>query len=356
MEINYQEIIRYFNIEGEIDGVEPFGNGLINKTFRLYNKEKADAPDYLMQRINSDVFADVPGMTSNLELVTTHLRKKKNTDYFLTPIATLSGDLVHRTNENHYWRMFLFLKDLRSYDKAPNNQYVYEGAKAFGQFVRDMSDFPAEKLHTILPEFHHLGKRFEQLRLAKNSANSARMTKCVSLFKKAELQYDRLGEMVTSIEQKIFPVRVTHNDTKFNNVLFKENGESGCVIDLDTTMSGIIHYDFGDGLRTGAVDCDEDEKDLEKITIQNDNLQTYCQGYLAPLQDVLSPVEIKFLPLAAPYMALIMSVRFLTDYLNNDTYYHIKYPEQNFMRAACQMRLSELFYEKREVVENLTGQ
>lgn len=345
MEIAFQEIIANFDLEGSIVGVEPFGNGLINKTFRLHN-QNSNSPDYLMQGINGNVFHDIPGMTNNLEQITDHLSSKSQ-NAFLTPIRTLTGDLIHQTREGQSWRLFLFLEGYESFDTAPNTNYVFEGAKAFGSFIRDMCDFPAEQLNVVIPDFHNLGMRFEQLTLAKTNANTERLEKCSFLIENAELQYARLEEMVKVIDQKIFPIRVTHNDTKFNNVLFKSNGEAGCVVDLDTTMPGIVHYDFGDGLRTGVVDCDEDEEDLEKVIIDNDKLQAYCHGFLEPLKDTLTPIEIEFIPLAAPYMALIMGVRFLTDYLNNDVYYHIEYPDQNYLRARCQMRLGELFYEKR---------
>jgi len=353
MEVAFQNIIEHFQIEGRVAKVIPHGNGLINKTFRLFNHHST-APDYLMQRINAKVFHDVSGIAKNLRSITRHLRTKKvEQDGILTPISTLSGDLFYRSKEGHYYRMFVFLKDLDCFDKAPNSQYVYEGALAFGRFLKDMHDFPAEKLTVTIPHFHHLGNRFQQLLVAKKEASKDRLSKTLPLFAKAEKQYENLQDLITAIEQNKIPVRATHNDTKFNNVLFRKSGEAACVIDLDTTMPGFVHYDFGDGLRTGAVDFNEDEKDLEKINLQNEHLETYCQGYLNPLKDILCPLEIRLLPLAAPYMALIMSVRFLTDYLMNDTYYHIDYQEQNFMRARCQMRLSELFYKRKEVIERL---
>lgn len=351
MEIAFQEIIANFDLEGTIGEVEPFGNGLINRTFRLHN-QNSNSPDYLLQGINGNVFHDIPGMMANLENVITHLANKSQA-VSLTPIKTLTGNLIHRTSDDRSWRMFLFLEGYESFDTAPNTNYVYEGAKAFGSFIRDMSDFPAEQLNVVIPEFHNLGKRFEQLQLAKTNANAERLEKCAALIENAELQYARLEEMVKAIHQRIFPIRVTHNDTKFNNVLFKSNGEAGCVVDLDTTMPGIVHFDFGDGLRTGVVECDEDEKDLKKLIINEDKLQAYCNGFLEPLKDTLTKKEIEFLPLAAPYMALIMGVRFLTDYLNDDVYYHIEYPDQNYLRARCQIRLGELFYEKRGMVEGL---
>ncbi|WP_462251234.1 phosphotransferase enzyme family protein [Ekhidna sp.] len=355
MGIVFDEIIKHFDINGEIAHVSPHGNGLINKTFRLHNKQ-ANAPDYLMQRINGDVFHDIAGMTSNLLLITTHLKNKEvgnNSFVSLTPVATHSGEFLFKSNDDHFWRIFLFLKDLISFDKALNIEYVYEGAKGYGQFIKEMNDFPVEKLHVVIPDFHHLGKRLEQLNSAKERANLERISKCSSLFEVAELQYDRLKEMITSVNENLLPIRVTHNDTKFNNILFDSNGKSACVVDLDTAMPGIVHYDFGDGMRTGAVECAEDENDFNKITLKGDKIKAYCEGYLNPISDLLTSIELKFLPLAPSYMALIMSVRFLTDYLNNDNYYRIEYPEQNYMRARCQLKLSELFYEQREFIEDI---
>ena len=352
MGLDYQKIITHFDLEGEIGKVEAFGNGLIHQTFRLHNQD-ASAPDYLLQRINDHVFHDITGMTANLEYVTSHLSKKyENANKaFLDPIKTGSGELIHRTSDNQYWRVFVFLKGYQSFDTSPGISYVYEGAKAFGNFIKDMSDFPVEKLKAVIPDFHHLGSRFEQLGFAKKNGDRERLNQSAELIKIAELQYKRLEEMVTAIEENLFPLRVTHNDTKFNNVLFQSNGEARCVIDLDTTMPGVVHYDLGDGLRTGAVDCDEDEKDLEKVAVNDEKLTTYCRGFIEPLKNTLAPIEIRYLPLAASYMALIMGVRFLSDFINNDSYYHIEYPDQNFRRARCQIRLGELFYEKRQLVE-----
>ena len=351
--VPYSEIFEKFRIDGEIVKAIPFGNGLINKTFRLHNAD-INAPDYLLQRINDEVFSDIPKMTDNLRNVTSHLRKNKEdaADSVLTAVPTHKGNLIHVGSDNDYWRMFLFLKNLRSYDQAPDVAYVKEGAKAFGQFVKEMSDFSPENLHVVIPDFHHLGKRIRQLNTAKLKASKERKKFADSLFNDIDIQCKRVAEMLRCIDEGRLSTRVTHNDTKFNNVLFSTDGEARCVVDLDTTMPGIIHYDFGDGIRTGTVDCKEDESDPKKIAVQDERLQAYCEGYLEPLLDILSPIEIQFLPLAAPYMSLIMAVRFLTDYLNEDIYYHIQYPDQNLARATCQMRLSMLFYEKRDSIKN----
>lgn len=358
MGLAYDQIIANFNVEGAIGKVEPFGNGLINKSFRLHNKV-TDAPDYLMQCVNDHVFPNIPALTANLEQVTTHLRNKncnknaKNT--CVIPVLTSSGNLVYEAKDKSYWRLFVFLKGCRSYERAPNSRYVYQGARAFGTFVRDMSDFPADRLHVVIPDFHNLKARFEELRIAKPGAREARLTKCRGLLRSVELQYSRVREMMSHIDKGDFPIRITHNDTKFNNVLFKHNGEAACVVDLDTTMPGIVHYDFGDGLRTGVVSCAEDEEDLPKVMIDEEKLEAYCYGFLEPLKDLLNPLETQFLSSAAMYMALIMSVRFLADYLNDDRYYDIRYPEQNFVRVRCQLRLAELFYEKRGLIERLVS-
>ena len=352
MGIDYQYIISNFRIEGEIDSVTPYGNGLINKTYLLQNRYP-NVPDYLLQRINHNVFDDIKGLISNLEMVTSHLKNKSHhQDSLLIPIATITESLVY-VYQGQYWRVFLFLKELKSYDKAINLNYVYEGAKAFGKFVSDMRDFPTHKLNIVIPNFHHLGTRFEELKKARTNAESTRVTESAELHEEGVVLFQMLQEMMASIDQNAFPIRVIHNDTKFNNVLFNSNGEASCVIDLDTVMPGIIHYDFGDGLRTGAVECSEDERDLNKVFIKEEKLEAFCRGYLEPLGNILTPTEIRFLPLAPTYMTFIMAVRFLTDFLNGDSYYLVKYHNQNLIRARCQMKLSKLFYEKRGALDDL---
>lgn len=345
-EYDFSGIIRKFMIRGNINESFPYGNGHINSTYRLVNRD-SDFPDYLLQRVNHEVFTDISGMMQNIEYVTSHIRKKlvnQQLNYYervLTLVHTTEGSR-YVEYQGQFWRLFKFMSSLQSYDEAPTIHHAYEGAHAFGNFLNQLSDFEPSRLNVTIHNFHDLNFRLGQLFEAIEVADEQRLSMA-----KEELYYvsESTQEMLKLHEMTmkgVFPMRVVHNDTKFNNVLFNGVGKASCVIDLDTVMPGFVHYDFGDGVRTGTVTCSEDSEDLQSVDLDIEKFEAFTQGYLDGVGNVLTKEELATLPLSTAYMAYIIGVRFLTDYLRGDVYYKVKYPSHNHVRAKCQLKLSEI--------------
>jgi hypothetical protein len=336
---NTQQLAGHFQLRGGIASTTAFGTGHINDTFRIKNTE-ASAPDYLLQRINHLVFPDVGPMMDNIAKVTGHLKAKTGSQYTsLTIIPTHESTLFFRDETGNYWRVFIFMKELVSYDIVETPEQIYEGGKAFGAFLRDLSDFPAADLFTTLPRFHDVPWRVRNLRRAADQDVKKRVSQSREWVKYALDQADLMSQVQRLGDQGKLPLRVTHNDTKFNNVLLDRQGKGRCVIDLDTVMPGYVHFDFGDGVRTSVSTAAEDEKDIDNIHIDLDRYRAYANGYLEVTRDILTPLELEYLPLSGAMLAYIMGIRFLTDFLSGDVYYKIHHPEHNLQRARAQLTL-----------------
>ena len=344
--IKAEIIIGKFAIEGKMDRAEPFGNGHINDTFHIVSVV-ASCPDYLLQRVNHEVFKDVPGMMNNIWQVTEHINKKNNSTNNLSEkqetlelIKTNEGDLYSKDENGSFWRVFVFKKGLKSYDLVETNDQAYEGAKAFGLFFKLLSDFPADSLTHTIPNFHNIILRLQTLKECIQKYPEGR-----TLEVKKEIKFvfdiaDKMCEIETLNNAGKIPLRVTHNDTKFNNVLLSKEDKGICVIDLDTVMPGVVHYDFGDGIRTGKTNAEEDELDLNLVQFDIYKYEAFAAGYLDSTRDILSAIEVQYLGISGALFAYIMGVRFLTDYISHDVYYKIGYPTQNINRARCQFELT----------------
>ncbi|WP_422360551.1 phosphotransferase enzyme family protein [Reichenbachiella sp.] len=342
-----EHVFGAFDAPIQVKSIEPFGGGLINDTFRVRNKEEG-GDGFLLQRINHEIFKDVTGLMHNMELVTEFLNEKisssklQGTCETLQIIPTKNGTSFFQDENGNFWRVVKFLKGYQSYDYVETPDQAYQGAKAFGQFMLLLDNFPVQNLKETIPSFHDIIKRLDTFNEVVSSVEKSDRVKAC----KKEIRYvNDLAEQMSVIEHlrrsgKIKD-RVTHNDTKFNNVLLKEDFSSHCVIDLDTVMPGIVHYDFGDGVRTSAGTAEEDEKDLSMVDIDMEKFKGFAQGFIETSKDVLHPLEIEHLALSAPLLAYIMGVRFLTDYLAGDVYYKIKHETHNLDRARCQLRFTK---------------
>jgi hypothetical protein len=300
-----------------------------------------------LQKINHNVFKDVDLMMNNMVLVTNHIKTKikKSSHPFgqqetLNIIPTLEGKYYHKDDQGFYWRTFEFLKGLKSYDFVETTDQAYEGAKAFGQFLVFLDDFPVQKLGESIPGFHDIILRLKTFQETLGNSYKSREQLC-----KSEINYVMsLGDRMSQIEKLrikgIIKERVTHNDTKFNNVLLTKDDVGKCVIDLDTVMPGVVHYDFGDGVRTSAGTSLEDETDFRKIDLDMGKFEAFSEGYLDATRSVLDPVEVDSLALSGPLFSYIMGVRFLTDFLSGDNYYKIEFEDQNLQRARCQLEFT----------------
>ena len=355
-----EQITGFFKLKGSVRGITPVGNGHINDTFRLINAEPS-APDYLLQRINHEVFRNVPELMMNIWQVTGHIKEKVLADFVeyggqqtLTIISTRDNRLFHRDEKGNYWRMFIYLKDLHSFDGVPSVEQIYEGAKAFGHFLKILADFPLRGLKATIPDFHDVILRQEYLKRAVERNQCGRLQRVEDLVDFAFRISGQMAEIEKLGRSGKLPRRVTHNDCKFNNVMLDQNGKGRCVIDLDTVMPGLVHYDFGDGVRTTTSTVEEDEADLQRIQVDLPRYEAFANGYLEAAGDLLQPLEVEYLALSGALFAYLMGIRFLTDYLEGDVYYKTRYPEQNFRRARCQLDLTGKLLEARPQLDDIT--
>lgn len=329
------DIVSRFEITGKVTDVKPMGEGLINDTYKVFT-DGSDKSQYVLQRVNNAIFQDVDMLMDNIDKVTTHLRKKnKNTLQFL---KTRDGKFYHFDGEK-YWRVMVFVPDSITY-QAVTPEYSYIAGKSFGEFESLLSDLK-EPLGEIIPDFHNIEFRLQQLRDAMTEDRVGRV---------AEVQYylDEIfkRENKMTLGERLFregklPKRVCHCDTKVNNMLFDKEGKVLCIIDLDTVMPSFVFSDYGDFLRTAANTGAEDDPNLDNIDFNMEIFKAFTKGYLEGTKDFLLPIEKENLPYAAMLFPYMQTARFLADYINGDTYYKIKYPEHNLVRTKAQWRLFE---------------
>ena len=330
-----KDIVSKFEIAGKVTDVKPMGEGLINDTFKVFI-DGSDKPKYVLQRINNAIFQDVDMLMDNINKVTDHIRKKgKNTLQFL---RTNVGKSYYFDGEK-YWRVMVFVPDSITY-QAVTPEYSYIAGKSFGEFESLLADLK-EPLGEIIPDFHNIEFRLKQLRDAVAEDRVGRVKEVQyyldEIFKREEKM--TLGERLYR-EGKL-PKRVCHCDTKVNNMLFDEEGNVLCIIDLDTVMPSFVFSDYGDFLRTAANTGAEDDPNLENIDFNMEIYNAFTKGYLEGTKGFLLPIEKENLPYAALLFPYMQTVRFLADYINGDTYYKIKYPEHNLVRTKAQWRLFE---------------
>jgi len=338
-----------FDIEGTIAEVSPFGSGHINDTFRVQTG-RTGTRSYLLQRINHHVFNDVAAIMHNIQLVTQHLKKRYEAengpghhleDRVLTLIPTKEGECFHRDEAGNYWRMFILLANTRSYDIVKTRQQAREGGRAFGQFQRLLADVDVNLIQEVLPDFHHIGKRLDKLDRAVAADAAGRVHRVGDELAFIGRRAQRMHTILDLAADGRLPVRITHNDTKFNNVLLDTNDKAQCVIDLDTVMPGYVAYDFGDAIRTIINSAAEDEADLDKIQLNIPLFEAYTEGYFEEAHPFLTKQEVSSLMEGVLLLPYMQAVRFLTDFLEGDHYYKIHHADHNLQRTRAQLRLVE---------------
>ena len=337
MERKFKQILQQFAVNTKI---EPYGNGHINDTYCLIE------PRYILQRINTDIFKHPHELMENIENVTSFLRekiKKNGGDpqrETLTVIKTVDGKNYYQYDENNVFRMYLFVENTKSIENSKTPEDLYEAGVGFGRFQRMLSDYPADTLHESIKDFHHTPKRVEALKLAIREDKAGRAASVEAEISFALEQAVWADQVVKGIEDGSIPLRVTHNNTKINNILFdQETGKAVCVIDLDTVMPGSMLYDFGDALRMGGSTGAEDETDLSKVWFDETAFEAFAKGYLSEMKDDLTETELELLPFSVKLMTYECGIRFLTDYLNGDTYFKIHREHHNLERARNQFKL-----------------
>jgi hypothetical protein len=363
MGYNLKQIFEYFVADGTFLNGEPYGSGHIHDTFRIETIEK-DKDDYILQRLNNKIFKNIPELQQNIERVTVHLRNKLSiiprSDIkreCLRLIPSHDGKSWITDEDGNYWRMYIFISNHRSYNLVDSPVKAFEGGKAIGRFQAMLTDMQGAPLHETIPWFHNIEKRLQTFNL-KVSENPAGRSGTVS--KEIDQVLQRQQEMKCILElgkEGKIPIRITHNDTKFNNILLDENDKALCVIDLDTVMPGYVHYDFGDAIRTAANTATEDEEDLSKINLDINLFKAYSEGFLSETGETLNNVEKEYLAFAPRLITYTIAVRFLTDFIDGDNYFKIHHKLHNLQRARAQLRLvmsmEEQYGEMRKIIEKL---
>ena len=350
---NLKEIIGKFDVT---DGATPYGKGHINDTYLSNTCE----PRYILQRINHNVFKRPEDVMENIVHVTEHLRKKIIEEggdpkrETLNLVKTLDGKPYFVTPEGDYFRMYEFIEGAQTYEIVEEPIHFYNAAKAFAKFQQRLADFPAEKLHETIPSFHDTTVRFQQLKDAIANDKAGRLKDVQAEVEFALAREKDTSVIVDAIKEGTVPLRVTHNDTKYNNIMIDdETGLGICVIDLDTVMPGSLLYDYGDSLRFGTNPADEDEKDLSKVYCDLNLFEQFTKGYMEELRDVMTPREKELMPFSAKLMTYECGIRFLADYLNGDTYFKVKRPEHNLDRCRTQFKLVKDMEEKENLMKEI---
>lgn len=357
-----EEIIKNFNIDGEYIGYYLSNDGHINNTFVLeFDYGLGNIKSYLLQLINTNVFKNPDELMENIVGVTEYLRKivvDNGGDperECLNVYFTSDGKPYYRDADGNCWRCYNFITGAHSCQSIDDPETFANAARAFGKFQCLLADYPSETLHETIPNFHNTLSRFADFEKAVSDNIAGRADSVRDEIDFVLARRDDAGVLVKLLEKGKLPLRVTHNDTKLNNVMFDNETDEGiCVIDLDTVMPGLSLYDFGDSIRFGANTAAEDEKDLSKVSLSLPLYREYTAGYLSTAGQSLTPTEVEYLPFSAKLMTFECGMRFLTDYLNGDTYFRIAYDDHNLDRCRTQFRLVEDMERKMENMKAIT--
>jgi len=353
-----QAVAGRFQIPGEFLTAAPHGNGHINDTYAVVFNQAGTPVRFIVQRVNHHIFKNPVGLMDNVQRVTSHLERKiaGQPDRFrrvLTLIPMREGGAFYCDEQGNHWRVYNFIEKARTYDTVESPGQAFEAAKTFGEFQKLLADLPAPRLHDTIPDFHHTPKRFAALEKAieADSANRAKMAA-------QEIEFALMHRPICSaLLDANLPERVTHNDTKLNNVMLDEaTGEGLCVIDLDTVMPGLALYDFGDMVRTTTSPAKEDEQDLLKVTMQFQMFEALVRGYLASASEFLTPREKQFLAFSAKLVTFEIGIRFLTDFLAGDAYFKVHRDGHNLDRCRTQFKLVESIERQEEQMIKLVEQ
>jgi hypothetical protein len=359
-----KEIFDFFVTDGTFLRGEPYGNGHIHDTFRIETAEN-DKDDYILQRLNNRIFKNIPELQNNIERVTVHLRNKLKTIEGSDPkreclslIASRDGKSWITDREGNYWRMYIFISNHKTYNVVDSPGKAFEGGKAIGKFQAMLSDMPGKPLFETIPFFHDIEKRLETFILSVGNDPVCRVSMVENEINQVLQRADEMKIILRLGKEGRIPLRITHNDTKFNNILLDENDKALCVIDLDTVMPGYVHYDFGDAIRTATNTASEDEGDLAKVNMDINLFRAYSEGFLSETGKTLNRIEKDYLAFAPRLITYTIALRFLTDFIDGDHYFKIHHEHHNLQRARAQLRLvasmEEQYEDMQKIIKNLT--
>lgn len=330
--------------------VTPHGTGLINRTWVI----RSGNDEYILQQLNHQVFPHPEYIAENIEMVGSYLSKHFPDTIFPRPVPALSGKTLIHVEQNYY-RLFPFIANSVTIDVAHNPGQAFEAARQFGAFTRLLSDFPANKLHNTLPDFHNLFLRYTAFRKAIEKGLKDRIGNAARLIDYLTAQHPLVTRYQEILSNPGFKLRVTHHDTKISNVLFDKRGHGICVIDLDTVMPGYFISDVGDMFRTYLCPVSEEENDMSRIHIRQEYFEAIVRGYLEEMTEILTPVEKASFVYAGEFMLYMQALRFLTDYLNGDIYYGSRYEGHNYVRASNQATLLQRFQEQAPTLQPIAS-
>ena len=355
------QVMENFKVKGSIVHAQEYGNGHINKTYRITTSANEK---YILQQINTNVFKKPKEVMENIELVTNHIRSKCNSNDKST-FSRMSLEIVGTKDKKNYVklkdsyrRVYKFIEGAKTYERIEHPDQFYEVGKAVGLFQKHLSDFPIKKLNVTIPDFHNTPKRYEKfIQIAKSDDYD----RGLEVFNEIKFVFDRqkdMGLIMEGLKKNKIPLRVTHNDTKLNNVMIDEiTGKAICLIDLDTVMPGSLLFDFGDAIRIGASTAAEDEKDLSKVKLDFELFEKFSLGFLEVLKNDLTKEEINLLVDSAKIITLECGMRFLTDYLDGDKYFRTHFEDHNLVRARTQFKLvqeiEDHYDELREIINKI---
>ncbi len=339
-----ENLASIFKIVDEVGEIRPLKVGHINDSYIVGSKYE-DGNWYFLQKINHHIFKDIDGLQNNINLVTQHIRTKLNAvgasdidRKTLKLISTYTGKLYYQDNQGDYWRLYKLIRGTDSYDVI-TPELAYKAGKAYGNFQDILSDIPHDQLIETIPNFHNMEFRLEQFRESVKNNIANRLSEIQELIDEIEKRAEEMCLPERLFREGLLPKRINHCDTKVNNLLFDENDDPICIVDLDTVMPGFVLSDFGDFMRTGANTGAEDDIDLSKVSFNMEVYKSYTKGYLESASCFLTSTEIELLPFGAKLMTYMQLTRFLADYLNGDTYYKINNPLHNLQRSKAQFRL-----------------
>ena len=358
-----KEVFDQFRTGADFESGAPYGNGHIHDTFLIGTTGK-ESDNFILQRLNNRIFKNIPQLQENIERVTVHLRNKlslrRGADVkreCLTLVPANNGKTWITDSTGNFWRMYIFISRHRSYDIVDSPDKACQGGKAIGRFQAMLADLGGEPLHETIPFFHDVEKRLETFGLKVKDDPAGRVKSALPDIDDIISRSEKMKIILNLGREGRIPLRITHNDTKFNNILLDENDRALCVIDLDTVMPGYVHYDFGDAIRTAANKAAEDEADLTKVGVDLRMYEAYAKGYLEEMSTTLNQTEKEYLPFAPQLITYIIGLRFLTDYLDGDHYFKIHHVNHNLQRARAQIQLvksmEKKYPEMKKIIERL---
>ena len=347
------EIAKNFQLGGEIKEVTNLGEGFINDTFIIITGD--GSPDYILQRKNKKIFSPIPAMMDNIQKVCLHIKRKVEKAggdpmrEAMTIIPAVDGKLYFLDNEGEYWAVCLFIEDTIAYGAAETPELAYAGGRGIGKFQSLVADLN-ETLVNILPGFHDIRYRFKQWDSVLEKDPVGRKAQVAKEIDWIESRREEMLKFYQLVENGTIPTRISHNDTKINNILFDKKGEVLCVIDLDTVLSSTVLNDFGDAMRFYTNTGLEDDINLENVSMDIEIFKAFAKGYVEEAKSFLTEKEIEYLAFSAKYITYEQVLRFLMDYIDGDNYYKIKSPEHNLIRTRAQYKLLQSMEEQFEAM------